>query len=581
MTLRQDPALRYSSVAQLSEDLDRYLDGLPVVARGYSTAYIATRFVQRNKALTATAALVVVTLIGGMITTRRAQARAERRFHEVQTLAHAMVFDYSDSIRGLAGATEVEKKLVTDAMTYLDGLARDAADDIPLRRDLLSSYTKMSEVQGDPFHPNLGETAAALATVQKALTIGERLIKDDQAPETRMTLATAYKTAANVVSSTGDLQGVADYSLRAAALYETLSAQNPSDVRLLLSLSETYWGLGDMFGGPGMHNLGKSRQGLAYYERALATARAAEKLQSSPDASTRLRVFGSIDTLGAMELALGHADLASRYGLDALQLIRTLVAEQLNNAVKRSALSMALDHVGRQLLAAGRVDDALSAYREGETMARAAVAADLKNFSNKRRLGIILGYLSVVQRKHGDGAAAVASAQESLDLMQTLSTADPSNADFRTDVATGYRRLAEAQVDAGQPDAALRAAADALSRYESSPTRTNTFLTLGMARALLVRGSAELALKQSAASVQSLQRAHDLLAPLHQRDADSAVIQTELARSASRLAAALKANGQTIPAESVLAEARGLWADLRQKGTLLPQDAAEAQNNSF
>ena len=33
MALRKDPARRYHSVEQLSEDLRRYLEGLPVVAR--------------------------------------------------------------------------------------------------------------------------------------------------------------------------------------------------------------------------------------------------------------------------------------------------------------------------------------------------------------------------------------------------------------------------------------------------------------------------------------------------------------------------------------------------------------------
>ncbi|HEX8283653.1 MAG TPA: serine/threonine-protein kinase [Pyrinomonadaceae bacterium] len=67
MAMRKEPARRYASVAQLSEDIRRHIDGLPVVARKDTFKYRAAKFVKRNKAAATAAALVVLTLVGGIV----------------------------------------------------------------------------------------------------------------------------------------------------------------------------------------------------------------------------------------------------------------------------------------------------------------------------------------------------------------------------------------------------------------------------------------------------------------------------------------------------------------------------------
>jgi len=80
MALRKDPARRYPSVEQLSEDIRRYLAGLPVAARADTFVYRAGKFVRRHRVAVAAAALVLLSLLGGILATPRAarQARSER-----------------------------------------------------------------------------------------------------------------------------------------------------------------------------------------------------------------------------------------------------------------------------------------------------------------------------------------------------------------------------------------------------------------------------------------------------------------------------------------------------------------------
>src|SRR5207244_12601590 len=64
MALRKDPARRYQSVGQFSADIQRHLDGLPVIARNDTVAYRTSKFVKRHPFGVAAAALILLSLFG-------------------------------------------------------------------------------------------------------------------------------------------------------------------------------------------------------------------------------------------------------------------------------------------------------------------------------------------------------------------------------------------------------------------------------------------------------------------------------------------------------------------------------------
>lgn len=65
--LQKEPVRRYGSVAQLSDDIHRYLQGRPVTARKDTVGYRAIKFIRRNKIALAAAVLVGVAIIAGLI----------------------------------------------------------------------------------------------------------------------------------------------------------------------------------------------------------------------------------------------------------------------------------------------------------------------------------------------------------------------------------------------------------------------------------------------------------------------------------------------------------------------------------
>ena len=85
MALHKDALRRYRSVEQLREDIRRHLAGQPIQAQTISLSYLTAKFVRRNKLAVAAAAIILLTLLVGIIGTswqaRRAteQARLNRR----------------------------------------------------------------------------------------------------------------------------------------------------------------------------------------------------------------------------------------------------------------------------------------------------------------------------------------------------------------------------------------------------------------------------------------------------------------------------------------------------------------------
>jgi eukaryotic-like serine/threonine-protein kinase len=77
--LHKEPARRYASMEQLSGDLGRWLDGLPVQARTATFGYRARKFARRNKVLVAAAMMVTVALLAATGVSLRQASRADEQ----------------------------------------------------------------------------------------------------------------------------------------------------------------------------------------------------------------------------------------------------------------------------------------------------------------------------------------------------------------------------------------------------------------------------------------------------------------------------------------------------------------------
>jgi eukaryotic-like serine/threonine-protein kinase len=216
--LRKDPARRYVSAEQFSEDLRRYLEGKPVKARGDTAGYRVLRFVQRNPVGVTATAVVLALLLASVawlaLTMRRVQAQAEADRERELVLEPALIRAYdrlgdlyktsdpshasgeyrqavetsreflrahperSDLKRDLAWAEiklgDLEPReaeaLYTDALAQFAVFAKADTSDFERQKDVMSAERKLGLIQY-----SAGNLVAALTSFSRALQIAEAL----------------------------------------------------------------------------------------------------------------------------------------------------------------------------------------------------------------------------------------------------------------------------------------------------------------------------------------------------------------------------------------------------------------------
>jgi tetratricopeptide (TPR) repeat protein/tRNA A-37 threonylcarbamoyl transferase component Bud32 len=190
MAMRREPERRYASVEQFSEDIQRYLDGLPIRARPDTLSYRASKFIGRNKLAVAAIAAGLATLIAGAgialwqaREARIAARRAEQRFTDVRALSNTFLFDVQDKLRTIPGTLAVRKTLVETAQQHLDKLSREADGDPGLQFELASAYDRVGRILGNPAESNFGNTAQATDSAKKAIALFDKAIAADPGNE--------------------------------------------------------------------------------------------------------------------------------------------------------------------------------------------------------------------------------------------------------------------------------------------------------------------------------------------------------------------------------------------------------------
>lgn len=172
MALHKDPDRRYASANQFAADIERYLDGLPVVARPDSVAYRTGKFVRRHRGMLA-AGFAVVALFGVLVAHYTAQLADERDMAlEEQRKANQVV-------QFVTGLFEVSNPAESKGETIS---ARDLLDAGAARiRTRLAEQPevqlKMQTVLGGVYY-SLGEFEHSQALLDDALTRQRALLGD-------------------------------------------------------------------------------------------------------------------------------------------------------------------------------------------------------------------------------------------------------------------------------------------------------------------------------------------------------------------------------------------------------------------
>ncbi|MHC4427400.1 MAG: serine/threonine protein kinase [Planctomycetota bacterium] len=441
-TLEKDKTRRYQSAAALGDDLRRYLRDEPITAHPPSAMYHLRKFTRRNRRLVAGAALLLTVLVIGIVTTswlavaaNRARLAERQRFEDVRKLANVFIFEFDGEIEHLAAALPARRLIVETGLEYLDRLAAEADDDPELRVEVAAGYTRLGDVQGGQMRTNLGDTAGAGESYEKAVDLLEQSV--GSLPGARIHLLGAYRKLAGIANELNDTDREMAHLREAERIGRDLFAETPDDPQLQDQVAELLENMATA-----LRTRGQIDDGLARLSQARAIRQAL--YDADPDDADRTR------SLAVHEFQLGMFRLKTESYTEALDLfrvfvdtIRPLAAADPDHAWYQRDLRVALDRAGDCLNALGRTGEALVTYQEALALAEADLERSPENADGLAGVIIEACHVGEMQLALGRLDEARIAFDRQLEAARTRAEGNPASSYARREVGVALYKMGE------------------------------------------------------------------------------------------------------------------------------------------
>ena len=409
MALRQEPLRRYSSAEQLSEDIKRRLDGLPVIARQGTVAYRLGKMLRRNRIAVATGAVFLALVLGFLV---------------VVTVQSASIARERDQARQSAERSEEVLAFMTQVFKEADP-TQTQGQEVTLREALDRGSEKVSEqLSGQPsiqaslwsalgeIYFNLGAYERSKELLSSALETRKALLgpEDADVAENLSMLGSAHHKL-------GEFDAAEDLYRQALGISQRLLGDE--DPQLLNQVNNLVAVLGDR----------------GRFEEAVPLARQALDLTRRLPEGSGPAIMNALQNLAGLHFAQGDVGETATLLREALELQREeLGAKHPDVAFAMSSLGVVLYRQGELEASREMHEGALAIQREVIGDEHPDTARSLHN----------LAMLRVAQ---GDPAAEE-SLREVLELRIRILGAD------HPDVGYTLRGLANLLLDQGAPEQA-------------------------------------------------------------------------------------------------------------------------------
>jgi tetratricopeptide (TPR) repeat protein len=351
--MRKDRSQRYSSPAELAEDINDYLQNRPLRAAPESVRYRLGKLLRRNKRSVAAAAAMLTLLLAGIVTTSWQAYRATRAEKQVRTALADLQAQKKQTDDANKSLSAVNEFLVNDLLqSAAPSVSR--GEDLTVKQALDTAAQKVqTELKGQPLveasvrlalamtYDTLGKSDLALPHAQWALERRRALLGND-ALET----AKAINANVNVLQSLGKLDDAE--RLAAEALERTPRVFGENHDATLTAVSN----MGQLY-----HARGDFAKTEVYYRRAVQIARA---LYGDENSET-LRALNNIAELLRTQARNAEAEALYR---EQLRLERKI------NGDDHPETLIVMDNLAMALMSQDKVDEAETLLREGLATSR-------------------------------------------------------------------------------------------------------------------------------------------------------------------------------------------------------------------
>jgi non-specific serine/threonine protein kinase/serine/threonine-protein kinase len=426
-----------------------------VLARPDSLLYRARKFVVRRAISLAAASALLIAILAGALSTLAQSKRVERRFNDVRSLAHAVLFDVYDSVSALPASLATRRLVANHAQKYLDSLAQEAADDSGLVRDLAESFQRLGDVRGSPYAPNLGDTSGALESYRKAQALLEReALRHPNDANIEQRLPEIYMRIGRILERQRSVAPAIAILNRSIEVAERLFLRDPREPARRLTLSRAYAYLAET------QQLAADQAGsFAGYEKVLATSR---KSVDILEAGGQYSDEQWLTNLSSRYFRVGYALWALAEHTGDLSYYRQALEVQVKGEAINRKLAAAHPQQARAL-ADGLLSLALSrwkCYRDLKGTLRdlhevldrfqRLADADPHDIEAQRDLANAYETLGMVLGENGQLSKALKADRKALAIFEELGRADPSNGENSDFLAAVRKRIAALEQGSGR-----------------------------------------------------------------------------------------------------------------------------------
>jgi tetratricopeptide (TPR) repeat protein len=570
--LRKEPWERYISVDQFAADVEAYLEGLPVMARRGTLRYRAGKFARRNKLALFAAALLFSTVLAGMVgilwqwrAANLERRRVEARSEDLRQLSNSLLSEIDEAVKELPGSTPVQQLIVQRVLEHLDRMAKDTAGDRRSQLDLVGAYTRLGNLQGNPYEQNIGDARGALVSLDKATGIAQALQSGNPKDASVLgALAIAQKARSNVLFG---MSRTRESIVAMRAAIDAFQAQFANTAVTPVQLNEAagaFNGLGDQLGLPGVASLGDSAGALDAYRKAVELSRRALAMDPNFTRSSRTLAI-DFSKIGDIVIQKDPAAAVADYR-QSLSAWSALIASGDSSATSKRGLARVYLKLGQALSLSRDYTAAFAAFDQADRTLRRYAAADPKDIRASTDLFVLdddeaQTYFDMLNLDlnpgNGDRAEntkqAIDHLRDSIAIIEKLLSVDPGNRIWMTNLAYDQVSLGTLEQSAGDPGSGAQIAAAgiaALSKGAAAGDASMDVLELATSASLRVL---PMHLRNPQATIQYAER---LVALDHRRTPGYLAL----------LAQAYRQDGQQAKASAVANE--GL--------TLLPESAPGA-----
>ena len=376
--LRKEPERRYPSARALADDVRRHLDGDPVSARPDTVAYRLGKFVRRHRLGVAVAGLVATLTVGFGVSLAREYERTAQERDKAERVSELLIELLVEADPTRHRGNELTAREVLDrGAARLDTLA-----------DQPEVQAELSGVMGLAYR-NLGAFEPAEGLLRRQVELLSELRGEDD-PRT----ADATRELAEALRLGGALDA-AEAQVRRALESHRAAGFDAAAAEDLAVLART------------LH-------GLARYDEAETSVRAALELLRAEHGERHERVAEALNDLGATLGSLGRTDEAERAYRDALEIQRERLGDD------HPAIPGTLNNLAGVLQAGGDLPGAEAAQREALEAYRRIHGEDGKHPA----LATTLSNLGISRFVQGDAAGAEPLLRQALAMRRELLDAE-------------------------------------------------------------------------------------------------------------------------------------------------------------